>query len=105
MKKIENRENGKGEHLQEYVLYITGASPNSSRAVANIGELLEKCLGKQYTLRVVDVYQQPQIAKTVDIIALPLLVRTRPSPERRVIGDLSDRVLVMRRFELKPIDQ
>lgn len=85
---------------QEYTLYITGASPNSSRAVANIGAVLEKCLGENFSLKVVDVYQQPHIAKSVDIIALPLLIRTYPLPERRVIGDLSDTGKIVKRFEL-----
>jgi circadian clock protein KaiB len=71
-------------------LYITGASPNSSRAVSNIKNIFEKCLKGRYKLNVIDVYQQPQIAKDVDIIALPLLIRKMPLPERRLIGDMSD---------------
>lgn len=72
-------------------LYITGASPNSSRAITNFKDLCENCLKGKYELNIIDVYQQPHIAKDVDIIALPLLVRKLPLPERRLIGDLSDK--------------
>jgi len=66
-------------------------SPNSSRAITNIKDLFETHLKDQYELNIIDVYQQPQVAKTVDIIALPLLIRKMPLPERRLIGDMSDR--------------
>ena len=71
-------------------LYITGASPNSSRAISNLKAFFEKHLSNKYELQVIDVYQQPQIAKTVDIIALPLLIKKFPLPERRLIGDMSN---------------
>jgi circadian clock protein KaiB len=77
-------------------LYITGASPNSSRAISNIKNICENYLKDQYELSVIDVYQQPQIAKTVDIIALPLLIRKMPLPERRLIGDMSDKERVLK---------
>ncbi len=71
-------------------LYITGASPNSSRAIANLKSFFERNLKSRYELEIIDVYQQPQIAKSVDIIALPLLVKKFPLPERRLIGDMSN---------------
>ena len=71
-------------------LYITGASPNSSRAVANLKNFFDKYLKSRYELQIIDVYQQPHVAKTVDIIALPLLIRKFPLPERRLIGDMSN---------------
>ena len=71
-------------------LYITGASPNSSRAITNFKNICESYLKGQYELNIIDVYQQPQVAKTVDIVALPLLIRKMPLPERRLIGDMSD---------------
>ena len=81
-------------------LYITGASPNSSRAITNIKAFFEKYLKSRYELQVIDVYQQPQIAKTVDIIALPLLVRQFPLPERRLIGDMSDTEKMLKSLNL-----
>jgi circadian clock protein KaiB len=77
-------------------LYITGVSPNSSRAVTNFKNICESYLKGQYDLSIIDVYQQPQVAKSVDIIALPLLVRKMPLPERRLIGDMSDEKKVIK---------
>jgi len=86
-------------------LYVTGASPNSSRAITNIKKLFESHLKDQYELSIIDVYQQPHVAKTVDIIALPLLIRKRPLPERRLIGDMSDGEKVMKNLGLLLHDQ
>ena len=88
----------KQEHNTPYVfcLYVTGASPNSSRAISNIKGFCEDHLKDRYELTIIDVYQQPKIAQTVDIIALPLLIRKNPLPERRLIGDMSDEEKVIR---------
>lgn len=86
-------------------LYITGASPNSSRAITNFKNLCEGCLKGKYELNIIDVYQQPHIAKGVDIIALPLLVRKLPLPERRLIGDLSDKEKVIRNLGILNVEQ
>lgn len=71
-------------------LFITGASPNSARAITNIKKLCEAHLKDRYTLEIIDVYQQRERAKEEDIVALPLLLKKQPLPERRLIGDLSD---------------
>ena len=73
-----------------FCLYITGASPNSSRAITNLKNIFEKFIKNNYDLEIIDVYQQPHIAGTVDIIALPLLVKKLPLRERRLSGDMSD---------------
>ena len=88
-----------------YRLYITGASRNSSRAITNFKNICESYLKDQYELNIIDVYQQPQIARTVDIIALPLLVRKMPLPERRLIGDMSDKEKVVRSLGIFKDDQ
>ena len=86
-----------GKKSFEYVLrlFITGATPNSVRAVINIRQILEEHLKGRYSLEIIDVYQQESIAEKEQLIALPLLVKKAPSPERRMIGDLSntDKVL------------
>ena len=71
-------------------LYITGASPNSIRAVDNIKAFCEEHLKDNYQLEIIDIYQCPGIAEQEQIIALPLLIKKSPAPERRFIGDLSD---------------
>ncbi len=77
-------------------LFVTGASPNSARAIANIKSICEQNLGTSYKLEIIDVYQQPLIAENEQIVALPLLIKKFPLPERRLIGDLSDTEKVLR---------
>ena len=81
-------------------LYITGATPNSTRAISNLKEICEKYLDGDYELEIIDVYQQPVIAEAEQIIALPLLIKKSPSPQRRLIGDLSDIKKVLRGLSL-----
>jgi len=77
-------------------LFITGASPNSSRAIANLKEICEVHLKDNYELEIIDVYQQPLIAQSEQVIALPMLIKMSPSPVRRLIGDMSDTEKVLR---------
>jgi len=70
-------------------LYITGSAPNSARAIANIKKLCEEHLPGRYELEVIDLYQQPDLARGDQIIAAPTLIKKFPPPLRRVIGDLS----------------
>lgn len=88
----------------EYVfrLFITGASPNSVRAINNLRELCETRLQGRYALQIIDVYQQAALAKEEQIIALPLLIKKYPLPERRLIGDLSETEKVLRGLGLHP---
>lgn len=71
-------------------LFVTGASVNSVRAITNLKHICETYLAGQYTLEVIDVYQQKQIAEQEQLIALPILIKRLPLPERRLIGDMSD---------------
>lgn len=71
-------------------LFITGASPNSTRAVTNLKNFCEQYFKDQYQLEIIDVYQQPAIAEKEQIIALPMLLKKAPGMERRLIGDMSD---------------
>lgn len=77
-------------------MFITGATPNSMRAVANIKELCEAHLKGRYTLEIIDVYQVKDIAEKEQLIALPILIKKLPLPERRMIGDLSDTEKVLK---------
>lgn len=84
-----------GEH---YVLrlYVSGPTPSSARAVANLRALCEEHLAGRYEMEVIDVFQQPELAATDQIVAVPTLIKKLPFPVRRLIGDLTkqDRVLV-----------
>jgi circadian clock protein KaiB len=83
---------GKAVNQDNYTLrlYITGASVNSTRAVTNLKKLCENYLKGRYNLEVIDVYQQGPIAEKEQIVALPLLIKKSPLPERRLIGDMSN---------------
>jgi circadian clock protein KaiB len=91
--------------MQVYVLklYITGASPNSTRAVNNIKIFCEKYLRNRYDLEVIDIYQQPLMAQNEQVIALPLLIKSFPLPKKRLIGNMSDTVKVLKGLGLHDI--
>ena len=77
-------------------LYVAGQSARSLAAVSNLKRLCEVHLCGRYAIEVIDLLEQPHLAKADDILAIPTLVRRLPSPIRKIIGDLSnvDRVLV-----------
>ena len=77
-------------------LYVAGMTSRSARAVENVRTFCEKHLEGRYELQVIDVYQQPALAKSEQLIAAPTLIKKLPLPLRRLIGDMSneDRVLV-----------
>ena len=72
-----------------FKLFVTGSTPNSLRAINNIQQICETHLPGQFELEIIDVYQQPSLAQSEQIIALPLLIKKMPLPERKMIGDLS----------------
>lgn len=89
------------ENLEDFQVYklklfITGASPNSARAIANLKSICEKYLAARYDLEIIDVYQQPLQAKDEQLIALPMMVKYFPLPVKRLIGDMSDTDKVLR---------
>jgi circadian clock protein KaiB len=75
----------------ELRLYVTGTSQRSTQAIANIHSLCEEYLAGRYDLEVIDIYQQPKQAAEDQIIAAPTLVKAKPLPPKKLIGDLSDR--------------
>ena len=77
-------------------LYITGATPNSTRAVHNIKAICETYLTGRYELLIIDIYQQPELAQSEDLIGVPTLIKREPGLVRRLVGDLSDRERVLK---------
>jgi circadian clock protein KaiB len=71
-------------------LYVAGASDRSRRAILRARELCEGELHGQFELEVIDVYQQPILARNGQIVATPTLVKEFPPPVRRLIGNLAD---------------
>ncbi|MBJ6108780.1 circadian clock KaiB family protein [Hymenobacter sp. BT523] len=91
----------------EYLLhlYITGATPNSTRAVRNIKDICEQHLKGRYELLIIDVYQQPELAQEHDLIGVPTLIKLRPGLVRRMVGDFSDRARVLKALGVvSPLD-
>jgi circadian clock protein KaiB len=82
-------------------LYITGTTPQSVRAVANVKKICEEHLKGHYELEVIDLYQQPQLAQSEQIIATPTLIKKLPLPLRRIIGDLSNTERVLTGLNLR----
>ncbi|MGV3618997.1 MAG: circadian clock KaiB family protein [Fimbriimonas sp.] len=81
-------------------LYVSGSTPRSSKAVANVRALCERHLAGRYELEVVDLYQEPHRAKECQVIAAPTLVREQPIPTRRVIGDMSNEEKLLLSLEI-----
>ena len=77
-------------------LYVAGPTPKSITALANLKRLCEGHLAGRYRIEVVDLLNQPYLARRDEIVVIPTLVRKLPLPIRRIIGDLSneERVLV-----------
>jgi circadian clock protein KaiB len=77
-------------------LYVAGQTPKSVAALDNLNKICKEHLAGQYKLQVVDLLENPQLARGDQILAIPTLVRKLPLPVRRIIGDLSntERVLV-----------
>jgi circadian clock protein KaiB len=77
-------------------LYVAGQTPKSMAALSNLKKICTEHLDGKYTLEVIDLIKNPQLAQGDQILAIPTLVRNLPQPIRKIIGDLSnvDRVLV-----------
>jgi circadian clock protein KaiB len=100
--KIKNKEDSAGPGQKAYVLrlFVTGILPNSSRAIVNIKAICNKYLKNSYELEIIDLYQLPDLAITEEIIAVPVLIKKFPLPEKRLIGDLSDTGKVLKTLDL-----
>lgn len=85
----ENDRAGEGETFL-LKLYVAGHTPRSIAAITNLNRICEVHLEGRYRLEVIDLIQQPGLARTDQILAVPTLVRSLPHSISRIIGDLSD---------------
>jgi circadian clock protein KaiB len=76
-------------------LYVSGSTSKSALAVENMKRICEQYLKNRYDLKVIDIYQQPNLARDEQIVAVPTLIKRSPPPLRRLFGDLSDRKKVL----------
>ncbi|HXC61761.1 MAG TPA: circadian clock KaiB family protein [Nitrospiria bacterium] len=86
-------------------LYITGTTPQSTRAILNLKRICDQYLKGHYILKIIDIYQQPHLAKDAQIIAAPTLVKKLPIPLRRFIGDMSNEEHLLIGLDLQPRDE
>lgn len=89
---------------KKYVLrlYVAGMSPRSSAAIRAVTSVCAEHLQGRYGLEVVDIYQQPALAKGEQIIAAPTLVKKLPLPLRRIIGNMADKERLLLGLDLRP---
>ena len=85
-------------------LYVAGQTPKSLRAFANLKELCERHLKGSYRIEVIDLMENPQLARGDQIIAVPTLVRKLPEPVRKIIGDLSNSQRALVGLDLRKAD-
>jgi circadian clock protein KaiB len=86
-------------------LYVAGKTPRAIMAFENLERICEEHLAGKYTIEVIDLLKNPQLAKGDQIIAVPTLVRRLPEPVRKIIGDLSDKEKVLVGLDLRPRPQ
>jgi circadian clock protein KaiB len=85
-------------------LYVAGQTPKSVRAFANLKMLCEEHLKGRYQIDVIDLRENPQLARDDQIVAIPTLVRRLPRPLRTIIGDLSNSVRLLVGLDLRKAD-
>ena len=86
----------------ELRLYVAGQTPKSLVALSNLKRICDQHLEGRYRLRVIDLVKTPQLAHDDQILAIPTLVRTLPTPLRKIIGDLSDTQRVLVGLDVRP---
>ena len=85
-------------------LYVAGQTPKSIRAFDNLEVLCEEHLKGRYQIEVIDLRENPQLARGDQIVAIPTLVRRLPRPLRTIIGDLSNSVRLLVGLDLRKVD-
>lgn len=90
-----------GEYLLR--LYVAGQTPKSLQAFANLKEICETHLRGRYRIEVVDLLQNPALARGDQILALPAVVRQLPPPVKKIIGDFSNAERVLVGLDLRPL--
>jgi circadian clock protein KaiB len=86
----------------ELRLYVAGQTPKSLTAFANLKKICDEYMPGKYKIEVIDLLENPRLAKGDQILAIPTLVRKLPEPVRKIIGDLSDTERVLIGLDLRP---
>jgi circadian clock protein KaiB len=83
-------------------LYVAGQTPRSLTAFKNLKEICEEYLKDKYHIEVIDLLENPTLARGDQILAIPTLVRKLPQPIRKIIGDLSNTERVLVGLDIQP---
>lgn len=102
LKKAEKtaEKNSGGKYILK--LYVAGITPRSMKAILNIKQICRDHLEGRYELEIIDIYQQPVLARGEQIVAAPTLIKKLPPPLRKFIGDMSDTEKILVGFDLIP---
>ncbi len=97
-----NTSTDEGYNQERYLLqlFITGTTPNSTRAIQDTRAFCKANLDNSYELEVVDLYQNPEQAGLAQISVTPTLVKKHPLPMRKLVGDLSDPARIIARLDI-----
>ena len=95
----------KSSKLWQLRLYVTGQTPKSVTAFANLKKFCETYLKGRYRITVIDLVKHPQLAKGDQILAIPTVVRLLPKPVRTILGNLSNTEHLLVGLDLQPVDQ
>jgi circadian clock protein KaiB len=87
----------------ELRLYVAGQTPKSVTAFTNLKKLCEEYLPGRYCIEIIDLLQNPNLAKQDEIMAIPTLVRKLPPPIRQIIGDLSNQEKVLIGLDIREV--
>ena len=79
----------------QLTLFVSGASPTSTKAVRRLRDLCDRHFPDGYDLEIIDIYQQPDVVASRGVLAVPTLFKERPLPERVMIGDFTDEARVL----------
>jgi circadian clock protein KaiB len=100
-------QNGKRERVTNVInlrLYIAGQTPKSVAAIQNLQRICEEHMPGGFNVEVIDLAENPHLAKSDQILAIPTLVRRLPAPARKIIGDLSNTEKVLVGLDIQAVD-
>ena len=97
-----NRKSTKTAEVWDLRLYVAGQTSKSIEAFANLKKICEENLKGKYSIEVIDLLKNPQLAKGDQILAIPTLVRKLPQPIKKIIGNLSNTERVLVGLDIRP---
>jgi circadian clock protein KaiB len=103
-KKIDRARTNLKNQAIELELFVSGITPRSIRAIEILKDICKTHLEDRHTLKVIDIYREPQLAKENEVFAVPTLIRRNPGPKKIFIGDLSNTAPVLKALGIKSGD-